>query len=101
GETLLAAAAWLPSLLLAPFFAFFLLRDGRLFANALASGVPNAFFERTIYMFHRVDSTARSYFQGLLKLTAIDTIVLTIGLWSLGVPTAPVLALIAALLAWI
>ena len=39
GDTLLAAAAWLPSLLLAPFFAF-LLRDGRLFANALASGVP-------------------------------------------------------------
>ncbi|MEI4908375.1 hypothetical protein Q8G40_30300, partial [Klebsiella pneumoniae] len=26
---LLVAAAWLPSLLLAPFFAFFFLRDGR------------------------------------------------------------------------
>jgi len=101
GETLLKAAAWLPSLLLAPFFAFFLLRDGRVFVDALASGVPNAFFERTIYMFHRVDATARNYFQGLLKLTVIDTVVLTIGLWLVGVPTAPVLALIAALLAWI
>jgi len=52
-------------------------------------------------MFHRVDATARNYFQGLLKLTVIDTVVLTIGLWLVGVPTAPVLALIAALLAWI
>jgi predicted PurR-regulated permease PerM len=101
GDTLLKAAAWLPSLLLAPFFAFFLLRDGRLFANALASGVPNAFFERTIYMFHRVDTTARSYFQGLLKLTAIDTVCIGIGLWIIGVPNAFVLGLVAAIFLWV
>jgi predicted PurR-regulated permease PerM len=101
GDTLLAAAMWLPSLLLAPFFAFFLLRDGRLFANALVSGVPNAFFERTIYMFQRVDQTARNYFQGLLKLTAIDTVCIGIGLSIIGVPNALVLGLVAALLLWV
>ena len=101
GETLLAAAAWLPSLLLAPFFAFFLLRDGRLFINALVSGVPNAFFERTIYMFHRVDATARSYFQGLLKLTVVDTVCIGLGLWIIGVPNALVLGLVAAVFLWI
>jgi predicted PurR-regulated permease PerM len=101
GDTLLAAAAWLPSLLLAPFFAYFMLRDGGLFAKLLASEVPNAFFERTIYMFDRVDAVARNYFQGLLKLTAIDTVCLGLGLWIVGVPNPFILALVAAFFQWI
>ncbi len=98
---LLGAAAWLPSLLLAPFFAFFFLRDGQVFANLLASAIPNAFFERAIYMFERVDQTARNYFQGLLKLTAIDTALLALGLWAIGIPGAFVLGLMAAIFEWI
>ena len=101
GETLTGAAAWLPSLLLAPFFAFFFLRDGRHFLKLLIREVPNAFFERTIYMFDRVDSTARSYFQGLLTLTAIDSLVLTIGLWLIGVPGALVLGIASAVFEWV
>ena len=100
-QVLLAAAASLPSLLLAPFFAFFFLRDGTVFTKLVTRGVPNAFFERTIYMFERVDATAKSYFQGLLKLTAVDTVVLGIGFFAVGVPNAFVIALIAAVLEWI
>ena len=100
-KALAGAAAWLPSLLLAPFFAFFFLRDGRVFAKLLISGVPNAFFERTIYMFHRVDATARSYFQGLLKLTAIDALCLAVGLGAIGLSNAIVLGLVAALFEWV
>jgi predicted PurR-regulated permease PerM len=98
---LLGAAAWLPSLLLAPFLAFFFLRDGRLFLKLICESVPNAYFERTIFMVERVDATARAYFQGLLKLTLIDTICLALGLWAIGVPNALALGLIAAVLAWI
>jgi hypothetical protein len=87
-EALLAAAASLPTLLLAPFFAFFFLRDGTLFTKLVTRGVPNAFFERTVYMFERVDATAKSYFQGLLKLTAVDTFVLGVGFFAVGVPNA-------------
>jgi predicted PurR-regulated permease PerM len=101
GEVLLAAAASLPSLLLAPFFAFFFLRDGQLFTKLMIRGVPNAFFERTIFMFDRVDGTAKSYFQGLLKLTAIDTVVLGTGLFLVGVPNAFLIGLAAALFEWI
>ena len=100
-EALLAAAASLPTLLLAPLFAFFFLRDGTLFTKLVTRGVPNAFFERTIYMFERVDATAKSYFQGLLQLTAIDTVILGIGFFAVGVPNAFVIALIAAFLEWI
>lgn len=39
----LTAAAWLPSLLLAPFLAFFFLRDGWRFKMFLSRAVPNAF----------------------------------------------------------
>ncbi|HKO68837.1 MAG TPA: AI-2E family transporter [Burkholderiaceae bacterium] len=98
---LLGAAAWLPSLLLAPFVAFFLLRDGRRFLELMFNAVPNAYFERTLYMVDRVDRTARAYFQGLLALTVIDTLCLAFGLWVIGIPGAFTLGLLAAVLAWI
>jgi predicted PurR-regulated permease PerM len=98
---LLGAAAWLPSLLLAPFLAFFFLRDGRRFLKFLVDAVPNAYFERTVYMMERVDTTARAYFQGLLKLTLFDTACLAAGLAALGIPGALTLGLIAAVLAWV
>jgi predicted PurR-regulated permease PerM len=97
---LLGIAAWLPTLLLAPFLAFFFLRDGRRFLKFLSDAVPNAYFERTLHMIERVDGTARAYFQGLLKLTLIDTILLALGLAVIGIPNALALGLMAAVLAW-
>jgi predicted PurR-regulated permease PerM len=100
-ETLLGVAAWLPALLLAPFLAFFFLRDGRGFLRLLCDAVPNAYFERTLYMIERVDGTARAYFEGLLKLTLIDTACLALGLAAIGMPGALALGLMAAILAWV
>ena len=100
-DVLLGTAAWLPALLLAPFLAFFFLRDGRRFLKFLGESVPNAYFERTLYMVDRVDGTARAYFQGLLKLTVIDTVCLALGLLAIGVPGAFALGLMAAVLAWV
>ena len=100
-DALLGAAVWLPALLLAPFLAFFFLRDGRRFLKFLGEAVPNAYFERTLYMIDRVDDTARAYFQGLLKLAIIDTICLALGLAVIGIPGAFALGLMAAVLAWV
>ncbi|MBU0751549.1 MAG: AI-2E family transporter [Gammaproteobacteria bacterium] len=94
-------AAWTPSLLLAPFVTFFLLRDGQRFKRFLGSAVPNAFFERTLYLLHEVDRTARAYFQGLIQLTVLDTITLAVGLWAMGFPGALALGFICAVLAWV
>ena len=52
-------------------------------------------------MFERVDATAKSYFQGLMKLTGIDTLVLGVGFLIVGVPNAILIAFVAALLEWI
>lgn len=98
---LLVAAAWLPALLLAPFLAFFFLRDGRRFLKLLVGAVPNAYFERTLYMLERVNGTARAYFHGLLKLTLIDTTFLALGLSAIGMSGAISLGLMAAILAWV
>ncbi|MBI4986834.1 MAG: AI-2E family transporter [Rhodocyclales bacterium] len=94
-------AAWMPSLLLAPFLAFFFLKDGMRFKRFLAHAVPNAFFEKTLYLLHEVDQTLRAYFTGLMKLTVLDTLTLAAGLWMLGFPAALALGLICAVLAWI
>lgn len=98
---LLGVLSWLPSLLLAPFLTYFFLRDGARFKMFLARAVPNAFFERTLYLLHEVDQTARRYFEGLLKLTIIDTCVLALGLWSIGVGAPILLGFVSAVLAWI
>ncbi|MYM98123.1 AI-2E family transporter [Duganella vulcania] len=100
-DILVSVAAWLPSLLLAPFLTFFFLRDGLRFKKFLARAVPNAFFEKTLCLLHEVDQTAHRYFQGLIKLTILDTAVLAIGLWVIGVSSPLVLGLIAAMLAWV
>lgn len=90
-----------PSLLMAPFLAFFFLRDGRRFKNLLCRAVPNAYFEKTLSLLHEVDRIARSYFEGLLKLTVLDTLTLAAGLWLMDFPAAFALGLICAVLAWI
>jgi predicted PurR-regulated permease PerM len=97
----LGIMAWTPSLLLAPFLAFFFLRDGRRFKRFLGAAVPNAFFERTLYLLHEIDRTARAYFQGLINLTILDTVTLAAGLWLLGIPGPLALGLICAVLAWV
>ncbi len=93
--------AWLPAALLGPFFAFFFLRDGRRFHGFIARAVPNAYFEKTLDLLHDMHQTGRAYFTGLVKLAVLDTLALGIGLWALGLPGAWLLALIAAVLAWI
>ncbi|MFA4969113.1 MAG: AI-2E family transporter [Sulfuritalea sp.] len=93
--------AWAPSLMLAPFLAFFFLRDGRRFKRFLSAAVPNAFFEKTLYLLHEIDRTARAYFMGLINLTVLDTLTLAAGLWALGIPGPLALGLICAVLAWV
>ena len=98
---LMTIAAWAPSLLLAPFLAFFMLRDGWRFKRFIGQAVPNAFFERTLYLLGQVDRTARQYFVGLLQLTLLDAICLAAGLWLLGVSAPLALGLVTAVLAWV
>lgn len=97
----LGIAGWTPSLLLAPFLSFFFLKDGHHFQSFLVRAVPNAFFEKTLFLMSEVDQAARAYFLGLIKLTVLDTVTLAFGLWLMGMPAPLGLGLLAAVLAWV
>ena len=101
GVVLLQVFHWLPSLLLVPYLAYFVLRDGNRLKKEIIRSVPNAFFEKSLLLFNRVDSNLQSFFIGLMKLTFLDTVCLATGLWLLGISFPVVLGLVAAVLAWL
>lgn len=97
----LGVGSWLPILLLVPFITFFQLRDGRRFKHFISDAVPNAFFEKTLFLLNEVDRTTRAYFQGLIKLTVLDTLTLAGGLALMGMPAPLALGFICAVLSWV
>lgn len=98
GAAILAMGAWLPSLLLIPVITYFLLKQGASFRKFLGVAVPNAYFEKTLYLTHAIDRTARSYFLGLVKLTLLDALLYSAGFRLLGISSPLMLGGIAAVL---
>ncbi len=101
GSMVLGVATWLPLLLLAPVITFFLLMDGTYLRKLMGGAVPNAFFEKTLYLMHAVDRTAQQYFVGLIKIATVDAVLMAAGLALLGIPSPFLLGLIVAILNWI
>jgi predicted PurR-regulated permease PerM len=101
GDIALELAHWIPSLLLMPYITYFFLLDGPRFKRFLVQAIPNAFFEKTLYLFYRIEDQLRRYFQGLLALTALDAMCLGIGLWCFGLHAPFLLAILAAVMAWL
>jgi predicted PurR-regulated permease PerM len=101
GDIAMELVRWIPSLLLVPYITYFFLLDGPRFKRFLVQAIPNAFFEKTLYLFYRVEDQMRRYFQGLLSLTALDALCLGCGLWFLGLNTPFFLAITAAIMAWL
>jgi predicted PurR-regulated permease PerM len=101
GDIAVELLHWVPSLLLVPYLTYFFLLDGSRFKRFLVQAIPNAYFEKALYLFYRVEDQIRRYFQGLLALTILDGTCLGIGLWFLGMPGPFFLATVAAILAWL
>jgi predicted PurR-regulated permease PerM len=101
GKVTLEFLKWLPSLFLVPYLTYFLLKDATRLKKYLIRSIPNAFFEKSLLLFSRLDESLRSFFQGLLVLTCLDTLCLASGLLILGVSPALLLGLTAAVLSWI
>jgi predicted PurR-regulated permease PerM len=101
GDLAIGLGHWIPSLLLVPVITYFFLLDGPRFKRFLVQAIPNAYFEKGLYLFYRVEDQIRRYFQGVLTLTVIDCTCLGVGLWVLGIPGPFFLAAIAAVLSWL
>lgn len=100
--------SWIPPLLVVPYLTVFILKDGVKFKRLILRGVPNAYFEKVLLLFHNLDRQVKQYFRGLMAMTLLDTVTLATGLYLIGLPSglfglgqAVFLGLLSAVLAWI
>ena len=84
-------------LLLTPFFAFFMLLDGRDFVRKILHLVPNNVFELTMNLNYQIGSQIGGFIRARLIETVIVGLVIWVGLLIIGFPYALVLAIFAAI----
>lgn len=71
---------------LVPFFAFFLLRDTRRLVGLLLDRVPPAHIETTVAVWCEIDRITGRYVRGVALNGLAIAILVSLGLWALGVP---------------
>jgi putative permease len=87
---------FLTVMLLAPFFAFFMIKDGRNFSRTLLALVPNNLFELTYNIYHQINDQMGQFVRARLLEALIVGFVTWAGLLMIGFPFAEVLAVFAA-----
>lgn len=85
------------TLLLAPFIAFFMIKDGRVLSRSLLNLVPNSMFETALSLFHQINDQMGQFIRARLLEAVIVGFITWVGLFTIGFPYATVLALFAAL----
>lgn len=83
-------------ILLAPFFAFFIIKDGRQLSRNMLALVPNNLFELTYNIYHQINDQMGQFIRARLLESAIVGFVTWVGLLIIGFPFSEVLAIIAA-----
>jgi predicted PurR-regulated permease PerM len=85
--------AFAVNLLLVPFIAYFMVRDGRRLRRRIVSMVPNRYFEMTLIVWHRIDQQIGGYLRGrLIECMLVGvTQVFVMGITSLFVPQPQIL----------
>lgn len=85
-------------LFLAPFLMFFMLLDGREWVRSLVALVPNSYFELALNLNYQIGTQMGGFIRARLIQSLINSLILWLGLLSIGFPYALVLALFAGLL---
>ncbi len=95
GTVLSSIAGWAVYLALAPFLAFFFLRDGPAIKKSLIKMVPNRYFEMALSIHYEVDRHIRSFFKGQILEGACVGVLAGLGLWWIGLSYAFFVGLVA------
>lgn len=82
-------------LILSPFIAFFLLRDGRDITRSLLAIIPNSVFEIAVNLIHQINTQIGQYFRARLLESGIIALIVWLGLLFLDFKYEFVLALFA------
>ena len=91
------ASRFLTVFILAPFFAFFMLRDGRPIVRQFLRMMPNNLFELALNLNFQINRQMGDFIRARLLEAGIVGLVIWIGLAFIGFPYATILALFAAL----
>lgn len=83
--------------LLAPIFAFFLLRDGSRWLDWLVDQLAPEHIETTVAVWCEIDRIVGRYLRGLLIESLVVGTLAALGLWVIGVPVPLLLGLFTAL----
>jgi putative permease len=84
-------------LILTPFFAYFMLQDGRRLTRTLMSLVPNSIFEIALDLQHQLNEQMGGFIRARFLEAAIVGVVVWLGLQVIGFPYAALLAVFAGL----
>lgn len=85
------------TLLLAPFLAFFMIKDGKIISRDLMNIVPNSIFETTLSLYHQINDQMGHFVRARLLEAVFVGAFTWIGLFIINFPYATILALFAAL----
>ncbi|MGE3974015.1 MAG: AI-2E family transporter [Bdellovibrionales bacterium] len=83
--------------ILAPFFAFFMLKDGRVMGRRFLSFVPNSFFELALNLTHQINQQMGGFIRAKALESVIVATVTWIGLALIGFPYSTLLAVFAGI----
>jgi predicted PurR-regulated permease PerM len=91
------ATSFLVNLILVPFIAYFMVRDGKLFKRKLIELVPNRFFEMSLVTLDRIDKQIGGYLRGRLIECLLVAVIqmLVMGIAALFVPQPQILLISA------
>jgi len=85
------------NIVVVPFLAVFLLRDGPWIKRGLIRLVPNRYFEFSLEAIHKIDLRLGNYLRGIVVQNSIVSILAIGGLWVLDVPSFLLLGLLVGL----
>lgn len=94
-EIVTSAGSALMILVIGPFVAFFLLKDGDRFVHRFVAIVPNRYFEMTLNVIHKIGIQLGKYIRAWLTEAAIVGALSVIGLAVMGVKYAVIIGVVA------
>ena len=97
GDLPALATSFMLNLILVPFIAYFMVRDGKSLKRKLVELVPNRFFEMSLIVFNRIDKQIGGYLRGRLieSMLVGVTQMLAMGIAALFVPQPQILLISA------
>jgi predicted PurR-regulated permease PerM len=96
-EIVTSAGSALMILVVGPFVAFFLLKDGDRFVRGFVALIPNRYFEMTLNVLHKIGVQLGRYIRAWLTEAAIVGALSIIGLAVMGVKYAVIIGIVAGI----